>query len=57
MTSEKDLSWALERVKTFDPSKGLMPYQRGMLAMAEHIERLETQLAAELKWRRDNDND
>lgn len=44
-TSEQDLAWALERVKTFDPYKGLMPYQRGMLAMAAEIERLRNALA------------
>lgn len=45
LTSEQDLTWALERVKTFTPSKGLMPYQRGMLAMAAEIERLRNALA------------
>jgi hypothetical protein len=40
-----DLSWALERVKLFDPSKGLMPYQEGMIAMAAEIERLRNALA------------
>ena len=40
VSSKHDLSWALERVKSFDPSKGLMPYQEGMIAMAAEIERL-----------------
>lgn len=41
MTTEHNLKWALERVKTFDPSwKGLMPYQSGMLALNAEITRL-----------------
>lgn len=34
---EHNLEWALERVKKFEPGKGLMPYQEGMIAMAHEI--------------------
>jgi hypothetical protein len=43
---EHNLEWALERVKGFDPGKGLMPYQKGMIAMAHEIERLRAELAS-----------
>ena len=34
-------------MKTFDPSKGLMPYQAGMIALSAEIERLHRELAEE----------
>jgi hypothetical protein len=40
-----NLEWALERTKTFDPSKGLMPYQAGMLALSAEIQRLRNALS------------
>jgi hypothetical protein len=44
-TSKHDLAWALERVKAFDPTKGLMPYQEGMMVLVAEIERLRNALA------------
>jgi hypothetical protein len=40
-----DLHWALERVKMFDSTKSLMPYQKGMIAMAVEIETLNEAVA------------
>ena len=45
LSSKHNLEWALERVKTFDPSKGLMPYQAGMIALSAEVERLRNALS------------
>jgi hypothetical protein len=46
---DHNLQWALDRVKTYDPSKGLMPYQKAMIAMTREIERLRAQVSASEK--------